>query len=71
MEKYVVIVNLVGNKAWGVYYKKLCAFIFILKVVAFSYGEEVRGECFLVLTFLSTVIDTCIAQTHSHNFLPS
>lgn len=28
LAKYVVVVNLVGNKALGVYYKKLCAFIF-------------------------------------------
>lgn len=70
LEKYIVVVNLVDNKALGVYYKKWCAFIHILIVVAFSY-EEVTGECFLVLTFLSTEIDTCIAQTHTHNFLPS
>lgn len=42
------------------YITKSCVYLCFhaLIVVAFSYGEEVIGECFIVLTFLSSMIET-------------
>lgn len=66
LENHLVIVNPVGNEVPRIYYKKLCVFMFLC--FKSGYEEEVTEECFIVLTFLSSVIHTLITQTHSHNF---
>lgn len=47
---------------------KSCVYLFFHPLIAFSYGEEVTEKCFIVLTFLSSMIDTLITKTQSHNF---
>lgn len=57
LQSYLVIVNLVGSEVPGEYYEMLCV---LISEYFYSYEEEVTEEYFIVLTFLSSMIDALI-----------